>query len=61
MPEIQKLLKQVKAKMLKRGDRTKLAQRLGVAPAQISDWLSGKYQPNYENTIRLQKWLAESK
>ncbi len=57
MSEIQKLIKDVKKKAEQPGSRSELAKQLGVAPARISEWLSGKKEPGGEYTLRLAIWV----
>ncbi len=57
MSEIEKLIEDVKRKAQKPGARAELARELGVAPARISEWLSGKKEPGGDYALRLQKWV----
>jgi transcriptional regulator with XRE-family HTH domain len=59
--EIQKLIERVKSKASKQpGAKAELARTLGVAPARISEWLSGTKEPGGEYTLRLLKWVGQS-
>lgn len=58
--EIQKLIERVKRKASKPGAKAELARTLGVAPARISEWLSGKKEPGGEYTLRLLKWVERT-
>ncbi len=61
MSEIQKLIKEVRAKAeAKPGARSEIAKRLKVAPARISEWLSGKKEPGGDYALLLLKWVKES-
>lgn len=55
--EIQKLIEQVKRKASRRGAKSELARELDVAPARISEWLSGEKEPGGDYALRLQKWV----
>jgi transcriptional regulator with XRE-family HTH domain len=55
--EMQKLIEKVKAKASRPGGKSQLATELGVAPARVSEWLSGKKEPGGEYTLRLLKWV----
>jgi transcriptional regulator with XRE-family HTH domain len=55
--EIQKLIDQVKRKASGPGAKSQLARTLGVSPARISEWLSGKKEPGGDYALRLQKWV----
>ena len=55
--EIQKLIEQVKHKASRPGAKAELARALGVAPARITEWLSGEKEPGGEYTLRLQRWV----
>ena len=45
----------------KRGRVSELAEALGVLQPQLSAWLTRKRQPGGEITLRLQRWLGETK
>jgi transcriptional regulator with XRE-family HTH domain len=55
--EIDKLIERVKRKAERPGAKAELARALGVAPARISEWLSGEKEPGGEYTLRLLKWV----
>jgi transcriptional regulator with XRE-family HTH domain len=57
--EIQKLIEQVRRKASKLGGKSALAKELDVAPARISEWLSGKKEPGGEYTLMLQRWVEQ--
>jgi len=57
--EIQKLIDRVKRKASKPGAKAELARTLSVAPARITEWLSGKKESGGEYTLRLQKWVEQ--
>lgn len=56
---IASLLNRVRAATAAHGAKTKLANAIGVRPAQISDWLApnGK-TPSAEHALALQEWLT---
>lgn len=58
--EIEKLIEDVKRKAAKPGAKAELARKLDVAPARISEWLSGKKEPGGDYALRLQKWVGPS-
>lgn len=62
-PELDRLLKRIRAATKRRGSRAELATMIGVLPPTLSDWLRGRYEPGGEITLQLQKWViaAESK
>ena len=55
--EIEKLIELVKGKASKPGAKAELARTLGVAPARISEWLSGEKEPGGEYTLKLLHWV----
>jgi len=55
--EIQKLIEQVRRKASQPGAKADLARTLDVAPARITEWLSGKKEPGGDYALRLQKWV----
>jgi hypothetical protein len=57
--EIEKLIEKVKRKASKPGAKAALARALGIAPARISEYLSGKKVPGGEYTLRLQHWVEQ--
>ena len=58
--QIQKLIERVNRKATKPGAKAELARELDVAPARVSEWLSGKKEPGGEYTLRLLKWVEQS-
>lgn len=56
--EIQKLISKVKEKAAQPGAKSELARELGVSPARISEWLSGKKEPGGEYALRLLNWIG---
>ncbi len=44
----------------KRGRVSELAQYLGVAQPHVSAWLTGRQEPSGENTLQMQKWMAQT-
>lgn len=58
--EVEKLIERVKQKASQPGAKAKLARALGVAPARISEWLSGEKEPGGEYTLRLLRWVEQS-
>jgi transcriptional regulator with XRE-family HTH domain len=57
--EIQKLIERVKRKASKPGAKVALAKELDVAPARISEWLSGEKEPGGDYTLRLLRWVEQ--
>jgi transcriptional regulator with XRE-family HTH domain len=57
--EIQKLIERVSRKASKPGAKAALAKELRVAPARISEWLSGEKEPGGEYTLRLLNWVEQ--
>ena len=55
--EIQKLIERVKGKASRPGAKSELARALGVAPARVSEWLSGEKEPGGEYTLKLLHWV----
>jgi transcriptional regulator with XRE-family HTH domain len=51
------LLNEVRDLTRARGMRSRLANDLGVPEARVSEWLSGKYEPSGETTLRLLAWV----
>lgn len=58
-PEMQKLIERVRRKASKPGAKSKLARWLDVAPARVSEWLSGKKEPGGEYTLRMLRWVEQ--
>ena len=57
--EVKKLIERVKRKASARGAKLQLARALGVAPARISEWLSGEKEPGGEYTLKLLHWVEQ--
>jgi transcriptional regulator with XRE-family HTH domain len=55
--EVQKLIEQVRRKASKPGAKSNLARELHVAPARISEWLSGEKEPGGDYALRLKNWV----
>lgn len=54
------LLNQVRMLTKARGKRAELARALdGISDSRVSEWLSGKSEPDGRNTLKLLKWVAE--
>ena len=62
-PELAKLFRCVRALTKERGAIKRLADVMGVHQQSITDWLTERYEPGGEVTLRLQKWVmaAEAK
>jgi transposase-like protein len=61
--KLRSLIRRVVKATAERGERVKLANRLGVPRQNLNDWLSGRKSPGGETTLRLLAWVtaAESK
>ncbi|HEV2331200.1 MAG TPA: hypothetical protein VGY56_20655 [Verrucomicrobiae bacterium] len=57
--EVQKLIARVKDHASQPGAKSKLARTLGIAPARISEWLSGEKEPGGEYTLLLLQWVEQ--
>ncbi len=57
--QMRELLERVRALTSAGGMKAKLASDLDVPLPRVSEWLSGKYQPNGETTLRLLQWVQE--
>lgn len=57
--QMRELLERVRKFTLARGMKAKLAADLPVPLPRISEWLSGKYEPNGETTLRLLQWVEQ--
>ena len=55
---IKDLIEAVNKKASVPGGKTELARVLDVAPARISEWLSGKKEPGGEYTLKLLAWVT---
>lgn len=65
LSEIQKLIAQLNEVVQVPGRKKFLAEKLKVAPARISEWLSGKKEPGGNNALQLlywaEKWESQQK
>jgi len=52
-------LKRLKEATAARGQKTILANDLGVSLARVSQWLSDERNPDGENTLRLLQWIEQ--
>jgi transcriptional regulator with XRE-family HTH domain len=59
--EIQRLIKDAKAKLSQPGAKSALAKEIGVAPARISEWLSGEKEPSGQYALQLYNWVYDLK
>lgn len=57
--QMRELLSKVRRLTLARGMKAKLAAALAVPLPRISEWLSGKYEPSGETTLRLLHWVEQ--
>lgn len=57
--QIQKLIEKVNRKASRPGAKAELAKELDVAPARVSEWLSGKKEPGGEYALRLLDWVEQ--
>jgi transcriptional regulator with XRE-family HTH domain len=57
--ELQRLLDQVRRLTEERGERAALATFLGVPRPRISEWLSGRYEPGGQITLKLARWVEQ--
>ncbi len=57
--KMRELLRKVRAMTSSKGDKAKLADALSVPLSRVSEWLSGKYEPNGETTLRLLQWVEQ--
>jgi transcriptional regulator with XRE-family HTH domain len=57
--ELDKLIARVKRTASKPGMKSELARALGVAPARITEWLSGKNEPGGGYTLQLLQWVEQ--
>jgi transcriptional regulator with XRE-family HTH domain len=53
------LLDRLKEATSRRGMKTTLAKFMGVALANVSQWLSGEREPGGETTLRLLRWVEQ--
>ncbi|MBI5384449.1 MAG: helix-turn-helix transcriptional regulator [Verrucomicrobia bacterium] len=58
-PDLASLLERLNQATAARGQKMALAQTLGVPPARVSEWLSGKKEPGGAVTLRLLDWVEE--
>ena len=57
--QIQKLIEKVNRKASRPGAKDELSKELDVAPARVSEWLSGKKEPGGEYALRLLDWVEQ--
>jgi transcriptional regulator with XRE-family HTH domain len=57
LPTLAQLLDRVRALVVAKGMKAKLAADLDVPPSRLSEWLAGKYEPSGEITLRLLHWV----
>ena len=57
--DLAELLARVRVLVTEKGMKTRLAAELEVPQSRVSEWLSGKYEPSGEVTLRLLRWVAE--
>ena len=57
--QMRELLEKVRELTLVRGNKSKLANALSVPLPRISEWLSGKYEPSGETTLKLLHWVEQ--
>lgn len=57
--EVAKLIARLKHQTRKAGAKSELARFLDVAPARVSEWLSGDKEPGGEYTLRLLYWVEQ--
>jgi len=55
--DLASLLKRVRVLVARKGMKSRLAADLGVPQSRVSEWLSGKYEPSGEITLRLLQWV----
>jgi len=48
-------------RLLKRGDQTRLAERLGIQPQAVQQWQAGKTEPDLDKIPEIAKFLKTSK
>jgi transcriptional regulator with XRE-family HTH domain len=56
--EIEQLAKRLKRATAQTGKKAELARFMGVAPARVSEWLSGQ-EPGGEYALKLLRWVTE--
>jgi len=56
--EIEQLAKRLKRATAQTGKKAGLARFMGVAPARVSEWLSGQ-EPGGEYALKLLRWVTE--
>jgi len=57
--EMDRLLARVRALVLAKGMKAKLAATLNIPQSRLSEWLGGKCDPSGETTLRLLKWVEQ--
>jgi transcriptional regulator with XRE-family HTH domain len=55
---LNELLERTREKVKPAGAKAALAKHLGVPQSRVSEWLSGKYSPSGEVTLRLLSWVT---
>ncbi len=56
---LQTLLDRTTALTSAKGGKRRLAEELGVSTSSVSEWLSGRYQPDGKTTLRLLQWVLK--
>jgi transcriptional regulator with XRE-family HTH domain len=57
--DLGELLERVRVLVAAKGMKARLAAELGVPHSRVREWLSGKYEPSGEVTLRLLRWVGE--
>jgi len=55
---LNQLLDRVEELTSARGERKAMALDLGIPPQKLNDWLSGRFKPEGEATLRLLRWVT---
>jgi hypothetical protein len=58
--KLRSLMRRIRKATARRGERVRLASRLGVPKQSVNDWLSGRKSPAGETTLRLLEWVTEA-
>jgi DNA-binding transcriptional regulator YdaS (Cro superfamily) len=61
VPELSEVIADAKRLTAKRGQATKLAEKLEVSPSRVSEWFSGVSKPDGEAALALLAWVTEAK
>jgi transcriptional regulator with XRE-family HTH domain len=56
-PQMPELLERVRKATSEKGEKSKLAELIGVPLASLSQWLSGDREPGGEYTLKLLRWV----